>query len=77
MNAMLKELKRENELLRQIATRDGFFKYYFEELPKHRTYVECFIAINEKYLDLFGETKYESYDSFRKQVNYYNENKKK
>jgi hypothetical protein len=69
-------LKKEIRLMRQLATRQGFFQYYFEELPRHRTNVECFHTVNDKYCDLFGEWRYESYDSFRKQANHYNKNKK-
>jgi len=68
----VKELQREIKLLRLLGTRQGFFQYYFEELPRHRTNVECFIEINEKHFDLFGEYRYETYDSFRKQINHYN-----
>ena len=72
----VKELNREIKLLRLLGTRQGFFQYYFDELPRHKTYIECFNEINEKHFDLFGEYRYESYDSFRKQISYYNRNKK-
>jgi hypothetical protein len=75
-NQQVLELKKEIRLLRQLGTRTGFFQYYFEELPKHRTYVECFHAINEKHFDQFGEYRYESYHSFRNQINAYHKNKK-
>jgi hypothetical protein len=65
-------LRKENQLLRQLATREGFFQYYFEQLPKHRTNVECFNAVNDTYCDLFGEWRYTDYNSFRKQANHYN-----
>ena len=65
----LDELQKENNLLKQLGTRQGFFQYYFEQLPKHRNNTECFNYVNEKYLDLFGEYKYESYHSFRVVLN--------
>ena len=67
----LDELQKENNLLKQLGTRQGFFQYYFEQLPKHRTYVECFNFVNEKYFDLFGEHKYEDHNSFRRSLKYY------
>jgi hypothetical protein len=72
------EFRFPENLYRQLGTRSGFFQYYFKQLdnPKYRTYVECFNAVNDLHFELFGEYRYESYDSFRKQVNYYNTNKK-
>lgn len=43
----------------------GFFQYYFYELPHHRTKIEAFNHVNELYFDLFGEYRYEDYNSFR------------
>ncbi|WP_435624484.1 hypothetical protein [Flagellimonas sp.] len=66
------EFEQANEqvkLMRRLATRLGFFQYYFENLKEHRTQVECFIYVNEKYFDLFGEYRYSDYDSFRKLYN--------
>ncbi len=71
----LLEIQEENSLMRNLATRQGFFQYYFKELSekkgtmhKHRTMVECFNYCNEKYYDLFGEYKYSNYNSFKQQV---------
>lgn len=69
----IKKIRQENELLRTLATRTGFFNYYFRELgkkdakgrPVHRTNVECFLHCNNQYYELFGEEKFISYDSFR------------
>lgn len=73
-NPEVTRLKKELKITRQLGTRQGFFQYYFEELPKHRTNVECFNAVNDKYFDLFGEWRYTDYNSFRKQANHYNKN---
>lgn len=70
-------LRNENRLLKQLGTREGFYQYYFEQLPKHRTNVECFNHCNDKHFDLFGEYKYESYNSFRKLVTYYHNKRNK
>lgn len=74
-NPEVARLNKENKLLRQLGTRQGFFQHYFELLPDHRTYIECFHAVNNKYYDLFGEYRYETYNSFRNQVNFNNKNK--
>lgn len=71
----LKILQQENILLRTLGTRQGFFTYYFEQLPKHRTQIETFNYVNDLHFELFGEYRYESYHSFRNQVNHYNRKK--
>lgn len=75
-NPEVTRLKKEIRLLRQLGTRQGFFQYYFEELPEHSTNVECFNAVNDKYFELFGEWRYTDYNSFRKQANHFNKNQK-
>jgi hypothetical protein len=44
----------------------GFFQYYFNELPHHPTQTDAFNHVNDLYYELFGEYRYESYDTFRK-----------
>lgn len=73
----LAQYQQENKLLRELATRHGFFQYYFDQLPKHRTTVECFNQANDLHLDLFGEYKYESIHSFRRSLSYYRKSNKK
>lgn len=70
----LQALQQENKLLRQLGTRTGFFQYYFDQLPKHRTQIECFNHVNDCHFDLFGEYKYESYHSFRRSLSHYRNN---
>ena len=72
----LEELQYENKLLKKLATTQGFFQYYFEQLPKHRTMPECFNAVNDKYFDLFGEYRFESYYSFRESLAYHRKKRK-
>jgi hypothetical protein len=74
----LQEMRAENQLLKDLATRQGFFKQFFKELgkkesgkPVHRTHYECFEWLNEKHRELFGEQKYTSYESFRRSYNHY------
>lgn len=74
----LKEMQQQVELMRTLATRSGFFKYYFKELgkkengkPVHNTNVECFNHVNETYFQLFREEKYSNYNSFRRSYDHY------
>lgn len=67
----LKQLQQENQLMRQLATTQGFYQYYFSQLPKHRTNCECFNHCNDLHFDLFGEYKFSSWYSFRSNKNYY------
>lgn len=62
------EITADFNFLKAAATTEGFFKLYFEALPKHRTQVECFNAINERYYDLVGEYKFSEYRSFMNSV---------
>lgn len=61
----ISELTRQNKLMRQLATAEGFYKYYFSQLPNHPTALSCFNAINDMYFDFFGEYKYSCYNSFQ------------
>jgi hypothetical protein len=61
----IEELQLQNKLMRQLATTNGFFQYYFSQLKYHRTNIECFNAVNDLYLDFFGEERYSSYKSFQ------------
>jgi len=70
--AIREELERihtENDLMRKLGSKLGFFQYYFDQLKNHRNQYECFNWVNEKYYDFFGEYRYDNYDSFRKQFN--------
>lgn len=74
----MQEMKQEVELMRDLATRSGFFKRYFKQLglkkngiPVFRTNLECFHALNQTYMELFGEEKYSSYHSFMRSYKNY------
>lgn len=71
LQALVEKLKKENEIIKRIATSAGFYEYYFEQLKHHKTEVECFDSINDLYFEYFGEYKYASYNSFRKLKNKY------
>ena len=61
----LKRLKKEAEIMKQIATPRGFYGYYFNSLANFKTNLDCFNHVNELYFQFFGEYKYSGYDSFK------------
>lgn len=65
LQQQLTEQQEQIALMRQLATSEGFFKYFFQQLSKYPTQVECFNAINDTYFDLFGDYRYSDYVSFR------------
>ncbi|WP_422858783.1 hypothetical protein ACOKFD_15695 [Flagellimonas sp. S174] len=72
MNEYQKQIQEQSEnyrFLLKAVTRKGFFELYFKSLPYHRTNIECFNALNDRYFDLVGEFRYSSYNSFRYQLN--------
>ena len=52
-------------LTRQLATKQGFFSYYYKILPKCKTQEAAFDIVNLLHYLLFDEYKYSSYNSFR------------
>ena len=61
----VKELQRENQLLKKLATNAGFITLYYEHLPNFNHNYECFNYLNDLHYKHFGEEKHASYDSFR------------
>jgi hypothetical protein len=59
-------LESENEIMRKLSTRKGFYQYYFSKLPYYETFLACFNAVNDEFLDLFGSYRYLSYGEFKK-----------
>lgn len=59
----------------RMFSRQGFIDVFWEELALRRrdeanvTRKEVFDSLNEKFYKVFGEFRYESYDSFRKRLN--------
>lgn len=62
----LNELKCERELMQRISTDTGFYKEYFALLPNFNTKEETFNHLNNVYLKLFGEFKYNDFETFKK-----------
>lgn len=59
------KLRKENELMRQLAKPNGFYEYYFKMLKEFKTNTDCFHYVNELYQKFFDEQRYSSYNSFR------------
>ena len=67
----IEKLKKEREIMRQIVTANGFYKYYFSQLVNYKSNLDCFNAINDMYFDFFGEYRYSGYESFKQQIKKY------
>lgn len=59
------KLRKENEIMRQIASTDGFYEYYFKQIVNFKSRREAFKYVNELYKKCFGSYRYSDYDSFR------------
>ena len=71
-----KQIAEEHALMKILGTNSGFFKYYFDMLPKFKSQTQCFNAVNLLYYKLWGEYRYSDYNSFRKQMTNYLKSKK-
>tara|TARA_R110001632_G_scaffold137804_1_gene253403 strand:+ start:1633 stop:1881 length:249 start_codon:yes stop_codon:yes gene_type:complete len=58
-------------IAKQLGTRQGFFEYWFQILPRCKSQKTAFDIVNLLYLKIFGEEKYTSYTSFKHQKNRY------
>lgn len=63
------KLKKENEIMRQIASTDGFYEFYFKNISKHKTRSEAFNYVNSLYFKCFGFFRYSNYCSFKRTIN--------
>ena len=62
---------------RQLATRQGFFEYWFKILPKCKSHKTAFDIVSFLYFILFKEEKYASFNSFQSQKKRYLKSLKK
>lgn len=74
LTADQKQFQKKFLLAQKLGTIKGFYKYYFDHLPKHKTQTDCFNAINLLHYNIFNEYKYEDYNSFRGALNYHLKN---
>lgn len=69
------KLEKENEEMRKIASRKGFYLEYYNQLKTAKTNKEAFDTINERYYELFGKHRYSDYATFKRMTNYYHNKK--
>lgn len=58
-------------IAQKLATRHGFFEYWFKILPRCKNARAAFDIVNLLYLKIFQEEKYTSYASFKNQKSRY------
>lgn len=58
-------LKKENELMKKIASTEGFYDFYFKQINCFKNRREAFKYVNDLYKKHFGCYRYADYDSFR------------
>lgn len=73
----IKKLRVQNEKMKKLATREGFFAAYFLECKNQKTNKEAFDSINDQYHELFGQYRYADYSSFKNISNYYHKKENK
>jgi hypothetical protein len=58
-------------IAQKLGTRNGFFEYWFNILPKCKSHKAAFDITNLLYFKIFKEDKYHSYASFKNQKSRY------
>jgi hypothetical protein len=66
----IEKLRLQNERMKILATRNGFFNTYFKMCKDFNSNKEAFDALNEEYHLLFNEYRYSDHESFRSSVNH-------
>jgi hypothetical protein len=66
---LIATLKKEVELMKSLTTTNGFFKKYFDELPRSTTHEAAFKKVNEVYRQLFGCDRFFSFEEFKMKQN--------
>ena len=64
----IEELQEQNNLMKKLASFEGFYHVFLENLKTTKTRHECFEKVNDLHFDLFGFTKYSCYKSFTNSV---------
>jgi hypothetical protein len=62
----IKKLVQENELMKQLSTRIGFYTMYFNSLSIVETKEQAFNKVNKLYFDFFGTYRYDTFEEFRR-----------
>lgn len=71
------KLEKENQEMRELSTRKGFYNAFFQQLKIAKSNKEAFNCVNENYHKLFGHYRYSDFNSFKVITNYYNKPKQK
>ena len=69
------KIEKQNEQMRELSTRKGFYAAYFVELKTAKSNKEAFDTVNETYHELFGNYRYSDFNTFKRMTNYYNHQK--
>lgn len=64
----INQLERENEIMKKLSTRKGFYKYYFDLLNCSKTKAQAFNKVNKLYFQLFGKKRYDNFSVFSEMV---------
>lgn len=59
------KLEKENEIMKKLSTRLGFYTLYFDSLKCCSTKELAFEKVNNLYTEMFGFKRYESYLHFQ------------
>lgn len=62
------QLENENEIMKILSTRKGFYEYYFDLLNCSKTKAQAFNKVNKLYFQLFGKKRYDNFLVFSKMV---------
>lgn len=67
----IEKLKLQNEKMKKLSTREGFFKSYFESLKDFKTKELAFEKVNSLYYELFGIKRYDNFLDFVRITKHY------
>lgn len=56
-------------VMQKIGNKQSFFQYYYQVLPKFKTNKSAFEAVNLLHQLLFGESRFPSWEAFKKAKN--------
>ena len=62
-------LNKENEIIKKLSTKQGFFGQYYCNLRTCKNNIEAYEQVNNEYFKYFKEFRFHSYEAFRKQKN--------
>ena len=69
---LIAKLEKENEIIKKLSTRKGFYEYYFDLLKTSKTQIQAFNKVNKLYSTLFGVKRYSNFVDFKKLTTVWN-----